>query len=80
MEDLALIVSLMLFVPIVVGLVAITLAIVNRFTGKLRMTATVFTGLVGLLAGWGLFTYPLIGAVPLALMVTALLFLYIPKR
>ena len=80
MEDLALIVSLMLFVPIAIGIVAVVFAAIFRAKGRFKKTAIGFTALVGLLAGLGLATYFVIGVSPLLLMATALMLIYIPKR
>lgn len=80
MQDLALIVSLMLFIPIVVGLLALAFAIYSRAKGKLRRTAIGFTIALGILAGWGFATYPLIGLVPFILLIPSALFLFVPKR
>ncbi|MEN9609008.1 MAG: hypothetical protein RLZZ06_939 [Actinomycetota bacterium] len=80
MEDLALLVSLMLFVPIAFGLVALVLAVVYRAKGKLKKTAIGFTAVVGLMAGFGLAAYAPLGVAPLILMATALIIIYIPKR
>ena len=79
MEDLALIVSLMLFVPIIVGLIAISLAIVWRLKGKFKKTAIGFSGLLGLMGGLGMATYPLLGVAPLTMLLAAVLLLFIPK-
>ena len=54
MEDLALIVSLMLFIPIAVGIAAIVLSILQRKNPKLRVFAIVLTGILGTTALLGL--------------------------
>jgi hypothetical protein len=80
MEDLALIVSLMLFVPIAVGILAIVLSILQRKRPNLRMLAILVTSVVGLTATLGLIQYPLLGAVPALETLISVLFLFIPKR
>jgi len=79
MEDLALIVSLMLFIPIAVGLAAIILSIVQRKNPKLRVFAIVLTGIVATTAILGLIQYPPLGIVPAFETLVAVLFLFIPK-
>jgi hypothetical protein len=80
MEDLALIVSLMLFVPIAVGILAIVLSVLQRKRPNLRMFAILVTSVVGLTATLGLIQYPLLGVVPAIETLIAVLFLFVPKR
>lgn len=80
MEDLALIVSLMVFIPIAVGLAAIVLSIVQRKQPKLRVFAIVLTAIVATTAILGLIQYPPLGVVPMLTVLVASLFLFLPKR
>ena len=80
MEDLALIVSLMLFVPIAVGILAIVLSILQRKRPHLRMFAILVTAVVGLTATLGLIQYVPLGIVPAIETLIAVLFLFVPKR
>ena len=80
MEDLALIVSLMLFVPIAVGIAAIVLSILQRKKPQLRMFAILVTAVVGLTAALGLIQYLPLGIVPAIETLIATLFLFVPKR
>ncbi|CAB4541983.1 MAG: hypothetical protein F2529_02995 [Actinobacteria bacterium] len=79
MESLALIVSLMLFIPIAVGLVAIILSILQRNNPKLRLFAIILTAIVGSTALLGMIQYFILGIVPAFETVVAALFLFIPK-
>ena len=79
MEDLALIVSLMLFIPIAVGIAAIVLSILQRKNPKLRVFAIVLTGILGTTALLGLIQYVPLGIVPACETLVAALFLFIPK-
>ena len=79
MESLALIVSLMLFIPIAVGLVAIILSILQRNNPKLRLFAIILTAIVGSTALLGMIQYFILGIVPAIETVVAALFLFIPK-
>ncbi|MEY4451685.1 MAG: hypothetical protein RLZZ380_806 [Actinomycetota bacterium] len=79
MEDLALIVSLMLFIPIAVGIAAIVLSILQRKNPKLRVFAIVLTGILGTTAVLGLIQYVPLGIVPAFETLVAALFLFIPK-
>jgi hypothetical protein len=79
MEDLALIVSLMLFIPIAVGIAAIVLSILQRKNPKLRVFAIVLTGILGTTALLGLIQYVPLGIVPAFETLVAALFLFIPK-
>ncbi|MFM2025176.1 MAG: hypothetical protein RLZZ56_1189 [Actinomycetota bacterium] len=79
MEDLALIVSLMLFIPIAVGIAAIVLSILQRKNPKLRVFAIVLTGILGTTALLGLIQYVPLGIVPAIETLVAALFLFIPK-
>jgi hypothetical protein len=80
MESLALIVSLMLFIPIAVGLVAIVLSILQRKNPKLRLFAIILTAIVGSVALLGMIQYLPLGIVPAIEAAVAALFLFIPKR
>jgi hypothetical protein len=80
MEDLALIVSLMLFVPIAVGILAIVLSILQRKRPHLRMFAILVTAVVGLTATLGLIQFFTLGIVPAIETLIAVLFLFVPKR
>jgi len=80
MEDLALIVSLMLFVPIAVGILAIVLSVLQRKRPNLRMFAILVTAVVGSTALLGMIQYVPLGIVPAFETVVAALFLFIPKR
>jgi hypothetical protein len=80
MEDLAIIVSLMLFVPIAVGILAIVLSILQRKRPHLRMFAILVTAVVGLTATLGLIQYVPLGIVPAIETLIAVLFLFVPKR
>jgi hypothetical protein len=80
MEDLAIIVSLMLFVPIAVGILAIVLSILQRKRPHLRMFAILVTAVVGLTATLGLIQYVPLGIVPAFETLIAVLFLFVPKR
>jgi hypothetical protein len=80
MESLALIVSLMLFIPIAVGLVAIVLSILQRKNPKLRLFAIILTAIVGSVALLGMIQYLPLGIVPAIAAAVAALFLFIPKR
>lgn len=80
MEDLALIVSLMLFVPIAVGILAIVLSVLQRKRPNLRMFAILVTAVVGLTATLGLIQYLPLGIVPAIETVIAVLFLVARKR
>jgi hypothetical protein len=80
MEDLALIVSLMLFVPIAVGILAIVLSVLQRKRPNLRMFAILVTAVVGLTATLGLIQYVPLGIVPAIETLIAVLFLFVPKR
>ena len=80
MEDLALIVSLMLFVPIAIGILAIVLSILQRKRPHLRMFAILVTAVVGLTATLGLIQYVPLGIVPAFETLIAVLFLFVPKR
>ncbi len=80
MEDLALIVSLMLFVPIAVGILAIVLSILQRKRPHLRMFAILVTAVVGLTAALGLIQLCTLGIVPSSETLIAVLFLFVPKR
>ncbi len=79
MESLALIVSLMLFIPIAVGLVAIILSILQRNNPKLRLFAIILTAIVGSTALLGMIQYFILGIVPAFETVVAALFLFVPK-
>jgi hypothetical protein len=79
MEDLALIVSLMLFIPIAVGIAAIVLSILQRKNPKLRVFAIVLTGILATTALLGLIQYVPLGIVPAFETLVAALFLFIPK-
>lgn len=79
MEDLALIVSLMLFIPIAVGIAAIVLSILQRKNPKLRVFAIVLTGILGTTAVLGIIQYVPLGIVPAFETLVAALFLFIPK-
>lgn len=79
MEDLALIVSLMLFIPIAVGIAAIVLSILQRKNPKLRVFAIVLTGILGTTALLGLIQYVPLGIVPAFETLVTALFLFIPK-
>jgi hypothetical protein len=79
MEDLALIVSLMLFIPIAVGIAAIVLSILQRKNPKLKVFAIVLTGILGTTAVLGLIQYVPLGIVPAFETLVAALFLFIPK-
>jgi hypothetical protein len=79
MQDLALIVSLMLFIPIAVGIAAIVFSIVQRKTPKLRVFALVLTGIVGTTAVLGLIQYVPLGIVPAFETLISVLFLFVPK-
>jgi heme A synthase len=79
MQDLALIVSLMLFIPIAVGIAAIVFSIVQRKNPKLRTFALVLTGIVGTTAVLGLIQYVPLGIVPAFETLIAVLFLFVPK-
>jgi hypothetical protein len=80
MEDLALIVSLMLFVPIVVGILAVVLSALQRNRPNLRMFAILVTAVVGLTAALGLIQYPALGIVPLGLTIASCALLFIRSR
>ena len=80
MESLALIVSLMLFIPIAVGILAIVLSILQRKRPHLRMFAILVTAVVGLTATLGLIQYVPLGIFPAIETVIAALFLFVPKR
>jgi hypothetical protein len=80
MESLALLVSLMLFIPIAVGIAAIVLSIVQRKNPKLRLFAIILTAIVGSTALLGMIQYVPLGIVPAFETVVAALFLFIPKR
>ncbi len=79
MESLALIVSLMLFIPIADGLVAIILSILQRNNPKLRLFAIILTAIVGSTALLGMIQYFILGIVPAFETVVAALFLFVPK-
>lgn len=79
MEDLALIVSLMLFIPIFVGIAAIVFSILQRKNPKLRTFSIVLTAIVGFTALLGLIQYVPLGIVPAFETLIAALFLFIPK-
>ena len=79
MESLALIVSLLLFIPIAVGLVAIILSILQRNNPKLRLFAIILTAIVGSTALLGMIQYFILGIVPAFETVVAALFLFVPK-
>jgi hypothetical protein len=80
MESLALLVSLMLFIPIAVGIAAIVLSIVQRKNPKLRLFAIILTAIVGSTALLGMIQYVPLGIVPAFETVVAALFLFFPKR
>jgi len=80
MEDLALIVSLMLFVPIAVGILAIVLSVLQRKRPNLRMFAILVTAVVGLTATLGLIQFLPLGIVPAIETVIAVLFLVARKQ
>lgn len=80
MEDLALIVSLMLFVPIFVGIAAIVVSVLQRKRPKLRSFGIILTAILGITALLGLIQYIPLGIVPALETVVACLFLFIPKR
>lgn len=80
MEDLAIIVSLMLFVPIAVGILAIVLSVLQRKRPHLRMFAILVTAVVGTTALLGLIQYLPLGIFPAIETVIAALFLFVPKR
>ena len=80
MEDLALIASLMVLIPVVIGIAAVGFAIYYRFSGKMKFLATTFTALSGAATGFLMFTYApiaIIGAVPL---VAGFLMIYLPRN
>jgi hypothetical protein len=79
MESLAVLVSLILFIPIAVGLVAIVLSILQRKNPKLRLFAIILTAIVGSAALLGMIQYFMLGIVPAFETVVAALFLFIPK-
>ncbi len=79
MESLALLVSLILFIPIAVGLVAIVLSILQRKNPRLRLFAIILTAIVGSAALLGMIQYFMLGIVPAFETVVAALFLFIPK-
>ncbi len=79
MESLALLVSLILFIPIAVGLVAIVLSILQRKYPRLRLFAIILTAIVGSAALLGMIDYFMLGIVPAFETVVAALFLFIPK-
>jgi hypothetical protein len=80
MEDLALIVSLMLFIPIVLGLATITFSIVQRSKPKLRVFAIVLASILGAVTLLALIQYPPLGAVPLFEVVISAVFLFVKSR
>ena len=80
MEDLALIATLMVFVPMIIGALAVGFGIYYRVTGKLKMLGTTFTALAGGATGFLLFTYAPIAYIPAIPFIAALLLMYIPKR
>jgi hypothetical protein len=80
MESLALIVSLMLFIPIAVGIAAIVLSIIQRKNPKLRLFAIIITAIVGSTALLGMIQYVPLGIVPFFETLVAALFLFLPKR
>lgn len=80
MLDLAIVVSIMLFVPIFVGIGAIVLSILQRKRPHLRMFAILVTSVVGLTAVLGLIQYVPLGIVPAIEALIASLFLFVPKR
>jgi hypothetical protein len=80
MEDLALIASLMVFVPMLIGALAVGFGIYFRVTGKLKLVATTFTALAGGATGFLLFTYAPIAWIPAIPFIAAFLLIYIPKR
>lgn len=80
MEDLALIVSLMLFIPIVLGLATITFSIVQRRKPKLRVFAMVLASILGAVTLLALIQYPPLGAVPLFEVAISAVFLFVKSR
>jgi hypothetical protein len=80
MEDLAIIVSLMLFVPIAVGILAIVLSILQRKRPQLRMFAILVTAVVGTTALLGLIQYVPLGIAPAIETAIASMYLFIRSR
>lgn len=80
MQDLAIVVSLMLFVPMAVGIAAIVLSVLQRNRPQLRVSAILVTALVGLTGVLGLIQYLPLGIVPAIEALIAALFLFVPKR
>lgn len=80
MESLALIVSLMLLGEVVMGLAAITFAVLARFKGRFRRTALVLLAILAVETAWAFTVLPAFG-VPslLGLGVAAILFWW-PRR
>lgn len=79
MEDLALIASLMVFMPMLIGALAVGFGIYFRVTGRLKMVATTFTALAGGATGFLLFTYAPISWIPAIPFIAAFLLVYAPK-
>ena len=80
MEDLALIVSLMVFVPMLIGALAVGFSIYFRVKGKLKPVAVTLTALTGGATGFLLFTYAPIAYIPAIPFIAAFLLIYLPKR
>lgn len=79
MEDLAFIVTLMLFIPIIVGLIAITFSILQRRRPQFRLASILLTATVGVTAVLGLIQYPPLGVFPAIETFIAVIFLFLPK-
>ncbi len=73
MESLAYVVMAMLLAQVLLGLIALTFAILNRVMSKFRITSNVLVGLLGVEMIWGFTIAPAFGYIALTLLaVTAI--------
>ncbi|MEY4367255.1 MAG: hypothetical protein RLZ28_670 [Actinomycetota bacterium] len=80
MESLAYFVMALLLVQALLGVVALTFAILNRAKGKFRITSHVLIGLLALQMFWGFSVAPAFGYLSLAFLAIAVVVRYLKAR
>jgi len=80
MESLAYFVMALLLAQALLGVVAVTFAIINRVNGKLRITSHVFIGLLALQMLWGFSIAPAFGFLSLAFLTISVVVRYLKAR
>ncbi len=77
MESLAYVVMAMLLAQVLLGLIALTFAILNRVMSKFRITSNVLVGLLGVEMIWGFTIAPAFGYTALTLLVVTAIVRYL---